>query len=405
MAIRKVPRDPERLELLRLYGALQPEQAVGSSLAEPARMNEFLARARRSLEGSLASPSRLYGVLGQAMFRATVVALGQLRLLADEDAGDPYYDDADGELSPPDFRVVDADGKTLLIEVKTARLDDPTGPLRLRAKDVETWRRWGVAVGVPVKLAVWWVVPGLWTLVDLERLRAVDSKREITLPEAMTTNEMSSLGDRMVATLPPLTLRLGVELIERDELDGSAQVDTRIREVTLLAGADKLDGSAQVDTRIREVTLLAGADKLDDELERRIAWFLLSFGEWEIERHDRVNADGLPVVVDLVARPPEHQLDAVAQQGFMVVGAMSTLYGRLFLEATLAQGGEVAQLDHPPDPGELAELLPADFWAHKGRKLRLWSFILEPADLEATHPRGVGAERHAKEGGGPAGDG
>lgn len=119
MAIQKVPRDPEHLEMLRLYAAIDPVEAVGAGLRDTERLDEFLARARASLEHSIATPSRMHGLRAQALFQATLVALGQFRLLIDEDAGDPYYDDNIGRLAPPDFRVVDNAGETLLIEVKS----------------------------------------------------------------------------------------------------------------------------------------------------------------------------------------------------------------------------------------------------------------------------------------------
>ena len=126
-----------------MYAAIDPTQAVGAGLRDAERLDEFLQRARMSLERSVATPSRMQGLRAQALFRSTLVALGQFRLLIDEDAGDPYYDDHAGRVSPPDFRVVDRDGQTLLIEVKSVNLTEPLKPFRLRASDVEAWRRWG----------------------------------------------------------------------------------------------------------------------------------------------------------------------------------------------------------------------------------------------------------------------
>jgi hypothetical protein len=59
MAIKKVPRTPEELELLRLYATVEPVQALDASLRDAGRMEEFLQTARTSLERSLATPSRV----------------------------------------------------------------------------------------------------------------------------------------------------------------------------------------------------------------------------------------------------------------------------------------------------------------------------------------------------------
>lgn len=290
MPTRKVPRDPGGLELLRLYGALQPPGSEGAAVGDPARLEAFIDHARGALQQSLSRPSRLYGVLGQAMFRATVVALGTVRLLVEEDAGEPYYDDTGGTLSPPDFRLVDRQGTTVLVEVKTMHHPTPLKPLRLRPADVDAWRRWGETVGAPVMLAVWWDLPGLWTLTDLAHLQPVGGKQQITLPEALLVNEMARLGDRLIATTPPLTLRL---VLSRTDGDAS---------------------SAEVE----QAWLLAAGRLLEDPLEQRIAWMILRFGSWDLERSQRTDDDGR-LTVELTAKPTEEAADAAADQGFAMV--------------------------------------------------------------------------------------
>jgi hypothetical protein len=357
MAIQKVPRDPENLEMLRLYAALDPVQAVGTGLRDAARLDEFVQRARASLGRSVGTPSRVQGLRAQALFRATLVALGQFRLLVEEDAGDPYYDDKAGRVSPPDLRVVDRDGKTLLIEVKSVRLNDPLKPFRLRAADVEAWRSWGELTGAPVALALWWAAPGQWTLTSLDRLRPRGAKFEIDLIDAMVANEMSRFGDCMLGTRPPLIFRLHVKQ------EGAVDPET-----------------SRAPVRVTDVDLLAGGRMLEDELERRIAFYFLRFGKWEVEQELQFGPGGDVVTVDLVARPPVVEDGAQAAQDFASVGMLSSLYAALFDEVTLSADGEVDQLDHRPEPGELSKLIPDDFWDRADRALPLWRVNIEPVD-------------------------
>jgi len=361
MAIQKVPRDPENLEMLRLYAALDPVQAVGVGLRDAARVDEFLQRARSSLEHSVNTPSRLQGLRAQALFRATLVALGQFRLLVEEDAGDPYYDDEAGRVSPPDFRVVDSGSQTLLIEVKSVKLNDPLKPFRLRAGDVEAWRRWGELTDAPVALALWWAVPGQWTLTSLDRLRPRGSKLEIDLIDAMAANEMSRLGDCLLGTRPPLVFRLHVK--QEDAVDPE---------------------TSRALVRVTDVDLLAGGRTLEDELERRIASYFLRFGKWEVEQEPQHGPGGDVVTIDLVARPPVVDDQDAATQDFASVGMLSSLYAALFDEATLSAKGEVDELDVRPDPGALAKLIPDDFWDRADRALPLWRLNIHPVDPDTV---------------------
>ena len=357
MAIQKVPRDPEHLEMLRLYADLDPVEAVGAGLRDAERLDEFLARARVSLERSIAMPSRMHGLRAQALFRATLVALGQFRLLLDEDAGDPYYDDSVGRVAPPDFRVVDNAGQTLLIEVKSVKLNEPLKPFRVRKGDVEAWRRWGELTSAPVSLALWWTVPGQWTLVSLDQLRPHGSKLEIDLLEAMAANEMSRFGDCLLGTEPPLVFRLHVKQ------EGPVEAET-----------------GQASVRVTDVDLLVDDRRLEDELERRIAWYFLRFGGWEIKQELQHDSNGDVAAIDLVARPPDSGDKRQAEQGFASVGMLSSLYASLFNEVTLSTEGDVDQLDHQPEPGELTELIPDDFWDRSDRVLPLWRLNLQPTD-------------------------
>jgi hypothetical protein len=328
MAIQKVPRDPEHLEMLRLYAAVDPVEAVGAGLRDVERLDEFLARARASLERSIATPSRMHGLRAQALFRATLVAHGQFRLLIDEDAGDPYYDDDIGRLAPPDFRVVDNAGETLLIEVKSVKLNGLLKPFSVRKGDVEAWRRWGELTGTPVSLALWWAIPGRWTLVSLDHLQPRGSKLEIDLPRAIAADEMSRFGDCLLGTKPPLIFRVHCEQ------EGPTDAKT---------------GEASV--RITDTEILVDGRKLIDELERRIAWVFFRFGGWEVEQELQRGPDGDITAIDLVARPLNSGDERQTQQDFASVGMLSSLYAALFDEATLSPEGRSTSLSIGPNRG------------------------------------------------------
>jgi hypothetical protein len=53
VTIRKLPRNPEGIDSLKMYGALGPLAAAGTDLQDPARVDEFLQRIRRGVSGSV----------------------------------------------------------------------------------------------------------------------------------------------------------------------------------------------------------------------------------------------------------------------------------------------------------------------------------------------------------------
>ena len=56
------------------------------------------------------------------------------------------------------------------------------------------------------------------------------------------------------------------------------------------------------------------------------------------------------------------------------------MYSAMYNELTLMPEGEVRQLRHEPDPGELAALIPDDYWDREDRALSIWRLHIEPPD-------------------------
>jgi len=96
------------------------------------------------------------------------------------------------------------------------------------------------------------------------------------------------------------------------------------------------------------------------------------------------------VTIDLVARPPIVDDQKPARQDFASVGMLSSLYAALFDDVTLSAEGEVDQLDHRPAPGELAKLIPDDFWDRADRA-PLWRLNIQPVDPDTVAPVSSGS--------------
>jgi hypothetical protein len=190
-------------------------------------------------------------------------------------------------------------------------------------------------------------------------MRLRDGRYELELTEAMKFNQMGRFGDRMVATVPPLELRLQVEdLGER----------TRPHTATVV---------------IRNTQLLAAGMPLDDDVERQIAFLLFRYGHWEVETPAEVDSTGQITSFAMQAAPPKDAREVIDQQGFAIVGALSSMYSAMFNEITLNDDGAVRRLDHDSEPGQFGSLIPADYFERSDRQLKLWVFHQQPADRDA----------------------
>jgi hypothetical protein len=164
----------------------------------------------------------------------------------------------------------------------------------------------------------------------------------------MKQNEMAVLGDYTIGTVYPLTLRLNAALDKPRTISSEGVVSMRI-------------GSWEI---------RAGNELLTDRTEQNIAFYLMMYGKWEYAG-GRIETDegGLPVAAVHNVSPEE----PTANQGFEMVGSLSSLYSHHYNSLTL-EGGRVSRLS-VKEPTSLAPVIPRDL---QKKQLRLWRFILQP---------------------------
>lgn len=370
MTLRRLGRDREGLEPIRLFGAMALG-GTGTGLRDPARLDDFLTRMRTSVIDSLASDGRLHGLRAEALFRATSVALGKVQLLVDEDAGDVYFDDSKGIVVPPDFRVVDREGEQLLVEVKTVPPKRALKTYEMRERDVAARERYAEMTSVPLSFAFYWAGWNQWTLVPSDSLERVGARRRISFGQAMKANEMFRLGDAQIMSSPPITLTLELEPL----------------------GAVP-EPPSTTEARIVGARMRAAGGVLEDELESNIAWTLLRYGTWEVEEEQRSRESGPGWHIDFVARPRlEEARELAERQGFIGIGTLSSIYSSVFHEATLNGEKVIEQLGHEPAPGMIGSLIPDDYWDRPSRRLPLWRMDVQPASRPGSSSCGGGAPR------------
>ena len=132
--------------------------------------------------------------------------MGKCSIINEEDSGLFYSSYTD--IRRPDFRFLKRDGESFFIEVKNFHSKDPFKSFYAKTKYIESLLKYTTKFNTPLKIAIYWSRWNIWTLIDIEYFDKEKSQYKISLPEAMKRNEMIAIGDRMIGTEYPLSLRL-----------------------------------------------------------------------------------------------------------------------------------------------------------------------------------------------------
>lgn len=328
-------------------------KAEGLSIKDETASVKFIDRLSVAVREQRSDPIHIHGFRIESMFAHVVAALGGSQIITEEDSGAIFSSDED--VRRPDFRIVTNEGEQLLVEVKNFRQKDPMDPFILKSKYLLGLRKYANVFKVSLKLAIYWSLWRMWTLVDAKHFTK-NHNYSITLPEALKRSEMNILGDHMVATVPPLSLRLYAD----------PNKPRRVEE----------DG--QVHFTIGRAALLTNGKEISDDFERKLAWFFMLHGKWnEVDQPAEI-VDGLLEYTEFRVSPEQYD----KSQEFAILGFLSELISSNYNFLTSSKG-EIMQLEPKQQPDDLCVLIPKDY---KGKVLRLWRFHVQPnfEELPAT---------------------
>jgi hypothetical protein len=355
-------RDPDQGIESTIQFGLFDESPRDVPLNESQRVEEFITGVRTALTSSLENSSRLHGLRVQNMFEAVVVALGEVRLIKLEDAGTYFFDEDLGAVRPADFRIVTKDGEHLLVEVKSLR---PSGGLvaGMPTADLEAQQRYANLTGGRLLVAHYWSDLNEWTLVDSNVFARDGHNARLDFAEAMMANEMVRIGDARLGTRPPLRLTLKANANEPRATSVLSATETRFGftiEAAIVSCEDR---------------------ELVNPLERRLAQFMLMFGQWELAQHVERDEVGVTAVHWIAQpEPSDRQFGQVQAQGFAWIGSLASMYSTQFNLATLRDDRSVSRLRSRLTPGILKQLVPDDYWDRDDRRLPLWRFNVSPPE-------------------------
>lgn len=344
--MKRLPRKPETFDALELYTALARQQ--GYRIDVPEDLEAFHHQVSTSLKATLANPNILHGKRVEAMFAHVLGALGECRYIKQEDGGASFSNS--GKFLVPDYRVVTNTGDLLLIEVKNFHMKDFRSRYTITQAYLAKLASYAEMNRAKLKIAIYFSRINQWVLLSPEAFLVDGRRAYIDLPFAMARNEFSHLGDRMIATLPPLSM----------EFIGDAEDERAI-----VRG----DGTAVF--TIREIKMYCAGKLITDEIEKAIAFYLMRYGEWHETEMPANIVDGRLVSFEFVSRPEEPS----KEQPFQILGNLSSMVSAAFRELTVDEETGVIALDVKYDPQMFSVEIPKEY---KGGSLPLWQFALQP---------------------------
>ena len=296
------------------------------------------------------------------MFEDLLVSLGEYSLLKVEDTGRVVPADS---IKVPDFRVVLPDGEQWLIEVKNVYIRNPALSQQKRRLMTPEYRKklenYASATGGHLKLAVFWARWGLWTLVSPAHLVDADGNVTLDMVTAVKENELGILGDLKIGTVPPLSLRF----------------------VADPAKARSVSPEGTFEFTIAAVRFYCGDVEILDPIEKNIAWIFMLYGDWEENGPHPLVKDETLTGVEFRWEPPEP-----TDQGFDIIGTLSTMFARYYAERTV-DDGEIVQIRAEPRPEWFEPLIRPDY---DGQALPLWRLSQRPSSY-FDHEESAGGDQ------------
>jgi hypothetical protein len=197
--------------------------------------------------------------------------------------------------------------------------------------------------------AIHWAVWNIWTLNTSEVFRLDRDKFVLSLEDAVRANHMATIGDVSVGTKFSLAM---------------VMVANKGRSRTV-------DANGSVTFTIERIEHYCNGLLIEDEIEKRIATYLMFFGKWTHEELPTLAEDQIESLERRWSPTEDHA------QGFEIVDSLSGMFSTFYKFATQdekaidsLQMGASAQWGH---------LIPEDY---QGKVLPLWLFKLEPAPLD-----------------------
>jgi hypothetical protein len=334
--------DTENYKILRILDEYNSQK--GLSFSDSTKDNDFLAHLNEIVNKHRSRTTLIHGLRIQALFGYMAASLGKCKLIIEEDSGDFYSKTTD--IIRPDFKIVLDTDEQYLIEVKNYHQTNPKNSFKIKKKYLDSLLTYSDIQNIGLKFAIYWTKWKTWTLIDPKHFALNGNIYHINLTDAYKCNEMNLIGDCLIATVPPLSLKLETATISRKDNDYIL--------------------------KIQNAYLLANGNKLEDKVENKIASFLLFYGRWNrIEQPAEVE-NGNVKSFEIQAFPDENTINPGCS--FQMIGNLSEMLTNQFNLMT-TDSGEVKNISSKKQPTNIKEMIPENY---NSDSLKLWRFTIKP---------------------------
>lgn len=344
--MKRISRDPQKFDLMRIIDDYA--RSHGVDIRDQVNQEGLLNELATQIETNRRNDILIHGLRIQSMFAYVAAALGVCRAIKEEDAGELYS--AEPDIRAPDFRIITLEPRKLLVEVKNCHTLHQQRDYRFTRAYLDSLKRYASVFGTELFIAIYWSQIKLWTLLSASDFELRNEEYALTLPEAMKRNSMNILGDCKIGTIPSLTLKFLSD-------------QTKPRAV---------DASGRADFTIGQVELYCGDQVIGDPLEKKIAWFLMNYGDWPGHQLPAEVVDGEVTSIGFRVQPETRSNPG---ERFELIGFLSQMVSRQFNNIT-APDGPVKLLSPKREPDTFGVVIPPDY---RGKTLPLWRFILRPS--------------------------
>lgn len=326
---------------------------AGLSLSDPSALEEFASSLGVSVAAAVANPIVTYGVHTETMFEWVADAMGQCTLLQALDNGSRSTLD-DKEVASPDFLIVTQEGRRLVVEVKNCASRSHPPRRDFKRPYLQRLQRYAAALDAEAKVAIFWTMAGLWSLVDVDFLLSSDdgSKIAVTLFDALAESEMAILGDRWVHLNEyPFRFRLDFRILERRSTTGQRE---------------------SLNLVITDVGMTLGGKAVPSGTDSRVLLYLAMFGMDTSGGEDFVFDSDDAAHVEFTAG-----VDFETQEnGLLSAGPLSTMLTRQYRAMSCDDSGQISGLGCAKVPEHhVGRLLSSGY---QGDDLGLVYFVLAP---------------------------
>lgn len=291
------------------------------------------------------SMNRIHGSRVEHMFGFVCCALGSCQLIKEEDVGAVLH--SKHKVSAPDWLLVLDSSRRLLIEVKNVFKGNPISQnVKVKEDYYRSLQNYANLIDAELRFGIYWSRWGLWTLNNITKAKFNSAQYTLSLTDALQASEMSSLGDSMIATRPPLRMRMLCDM----------------RKAHML-----VDDTANF--TVGSVEIYSQNSLIEDECEKNLAFAMMLFGKWNVSKPTPLLKDGKLIGIEFVSMPEEWD----AEQGFAIVGSMSEMISKHY--KWLTEIDESVEYIVPAIPPNELWQLPRP--GYKGRKLPLWWFKIQ----------------------------